>query len=94
MRAFLFGWSGVLLWGGVWRRDCGMGPGNKSTDFVFASLYPPFFVSEEGWMSLTFIQGREDLTKRDVRVTGTSGKGAGVVRSVLREGIHEKCLVA
>ena len=63
MSAFLFEWSGVLLWGGVWRRDCGMGPGNQSTDIVFASLYPSFLVSEKGWMSLTFSQGRKDLTK-------------------------------
>ena len=53
MSVSLFACSGVLVLGGVWRRDCGMGPGNESTEFVFASLYPLVFVSEEGWMDVT-----------------------------------------
>ena len=52
--AFLVGWSGVMLWDGVWRSDCGMGPGYQSTDFVFASLYTPAFVSQDERMPLTF----------------------------------------
>ena len=88
MSASFLDWPGILLGEGMWRRDCGMGPGGGSVGFVFAPLTRKW---EEA--SLTLIQSGEDLTKRNVRVTCTCGKGSGVVRGVFREGIREEGLV-
>ena len=64
MRASFFGSYRILLRdGGWWSRDWGTGPENESVDLVCRSLHALLLTPKRTWVSLTFVQSGEDLTK-------------------------------
>lgn len=93
MSASFFGWPGILLGDGAWRRDCGMGPEDVLIRLRLRLSVCQSMMWRLESISLTFAQSGENLTEGDVRVACACGEGSGVVGSIFREGIRKIGLV-